>query len=79
MAILYLTNYRQFFPTWGVDRHINSPNALAQSNVTEYNYNFTNTATYDIFAGDHTINLLVGSEAIKDDVKQFSASRHKFC
>ena len=75
---LVLTNYRQFFPTWGVDRHINSPNSLAQSNVTEYNYNFTNTATYDINAGDHVINLLVGTEAIKDDDKQFSASRQNF-
>ena len=75
---LTLTNYRQFFPTWGVDRHINSPNSLAQSNATELNYNFTNTATYDIFLGDHTINLLVGSEAIKDDVKQISASRTNY-
>lgn len=75
---LVLTNYKQFFPTWGVDRHINSPNSLAQSNVTELNYNFTNTITYDIFVGDHTINLLFGSEAIKDNVKQLSASRTNF-
>ncbi len=75
---LVLTNYKQFFPTWGVDRHINSPNSLAQSNTTELNYNFTNTATYDIHAGDHIINLLVGTEAIKDDIKQLSASRTNF-
>jgi TonB-linked SusC/RagA family outer membrane protein len=73
-----LVNYRQFFPTWGVDRHINSPNSLAQSNATEYNYNFTNTAAYDVLLGDHTINVLIGSEAIKDDVKQISASRTNF-
>ena len=75
---LVLTDYKQFFPTWGVDRFINSPNSLAQSNATEYNYNFTNTITYDIFAGKSTINLLAGSEAIKDDVKQQSASRTNF-
>jgi hypothetical protein len=75
---LVLTNYKQFFPTWGVDRFINSPNSLAQSSATELNYNFTNTATYDIFAGDHTINLLIGTEAIKDDVKQQSASRTNY-
>lgn len=75
---LVLYNYKQFFPTWGVDRHINSPNSLAQSNSTELNYNFTNTITYDIFAGDHTINLLAGSEAIKDNIKQTSASRTNF-
>ncbi|HEX5155377.1 MAG TPA: TonB-dependent receptor [Parafilimonas sp.] len=75
---LVLTNYKQFFPTWGVDRFINSPNSLAQASATELNYNFTNTATYDIFAGDHTINLLVGTEAIKDDIKQLSASRTNY-
>ncbi|MGI8950071.1 MAG: TonB-dependent receptor [Chitinophagaceae bacterium] len=73
-----ITNYRQFFPTWGVDRFINSPNALAQSNLNELTYNFTNTGTYDIYLGQHTINLLIGSEAIKDDVKQISASRTNF-
>ncbi len=75
---LVLTDYKQFFPTWGVDRFINSPNSLAQSSATELNYNFTNTATYDILAGDHTINLLIGTEAIKDDVQQLSASRTNY-
>ncbi len=75
---LVLTNYKQFFPTWGVDRFINSPNSLAQSNSTELTYNFTNTATYDIHFADHTINLLAGSEAIKEDIKQTSASRTIF-
>ena len=75
---LVLQNYKQFFPTWGVDRFINSPNSLAQASVTHLNYNFTNTITYDIFAGDHTINLLAGSEAIKDDIKQLSASSQNF-
>ncbi len=74
-----ITDYKQFFPTWGINRFINSPNALAQSNVNELNYNWTNTATYDIHIGsDHTINLLAGTEAIKDDVKQLSASRQNF-
>jgi len=75
---LVLTNYKQFFPTWGVDRFINSPNSLAQASATQLDYNFTNTATYDVFAGDHIINLLVGTEAIKSDVKQLSASRTNY-
>ena len=74
-----ITDYKQFFPTWGINRFINSPNALAQSNANELNYNWTNTATYDIHIGsDHIINLLAGTEAIKDDVKQLSASRQNF-
>ena len=74
-----ITDYRQFFPTWGINRFLNSPNALAQSNANELNYNWTNTATYDIHIGtDHTINLLAGTEAIKDDIRQLSASRQNF-
>ena len=74
-----ITDYRQFFPTWGINRFINSPNSLAQSNGNELNYNWTNTATYAIHIGtDNTINLLAGTEAIKDDVKQVSASRNNF-
>ena len=75
---LVLTNFKQFFPTWGVDRFINSPNSLAQSNARELNYNFTNTATYDVLAGDHTINFLLGTEAIKNDITQESASRTNY-
>ncbi|PJJ75822.1 TonB-linked SusC/RagA family outer membrane protein [Thermoflavifilum aggregans] len=71
--------YRQFFPTWGIDRHINSPNSLAQSVNNEFNYNFTNTLSY-IFnlKKRHVFKILVGSEAIKDDIKTMSASRTNF-
>ncbi len=76
---LILADYKQFFPTWGIDRFLNSPNALAQSNSRELNYNWTNTATYDIHIGsDHSISLLAGSEAIKNNIQQMSASRQNF-
>lgn len=78
-ANLILTDYKQFFKTWGIDRFFNSPNSLAQSNATELNYNWTNTITYDLHLGDrHTINFLAGSEAIKDDIRQLSASRTNY-
>ena len=74
-----IVDYKQFFPTWGIDRFINSPNSLAQSNANEWNYNWTNTATYTFHVGSkHTISLLAGSEAIEDIVKQLSSSRRNF-
>ena len=76
---LMITDYKQFFPTWGVDRFINSPNSLAQSNANEWNYNWTNTATYTFHIGSqHTISLLAGSEAIEDITKQMSAFRRGY-
>jgi TonB-linked SusC/RagA family outer membrane protein len=42
------TDNKQFFETFGVDRFFNSPNSLSQSNTDNLNYNWTNTATYDL-------------------------------
>ena len=76
---LILTEYKQFFKTWGIDRSINSPNSLAQSSDNELNYNWTNTADYTLsFGGKHTLTILAGTEAIKDDVKGLSASRQNY-
>ncbi|MHB1921004.1 MAG: SusC/RagA family TonB-linked outer membrane protein [Chitinophagaceae bacterium] len=76
---LVLSNYKQFYETWGIDRFFNSPNSLAQSNTTEINYNWTNTATYDWRIGNkQSISLLAGSEAIKEDIQALSASRNGF-
>ncbi len=76
---LQFTEYKQFFKTWGIDRFFNSPNSLAQSAANELNYNWTNTATYNMHFGEsHALTLLAGSEVIKDDIKQLSASRTTF-
>ncbi|WDF56701.1 SusC/RagA family TonB-linked outer membrane protein [Mucilaginibacter sp. KACC 22063] len=72
---LIQTDYKQFFETYGIDRFFNSPNSLAQSHTNNLNYNWTNTAIYDLIFGKHTINFLAGSEAIKQDVQGLSASR----
>lgn len=73
------TDYKQFFPTWGIDRHINSPNSLAQSTAKDFNYNWTNTLTYNTsFADKHNLTVLLGTEAIKDRITQMSASRTQF-
>jgi TonB-linked SusC/RagA family outer membrane protein len=76
---LILTDYKQFFPTWGSPARLqNSPNSLAQSSANNFSYNWTNTATYKLEAGKHSLNILVGSEAIYNDSKALSASGKTF-
>lgn len=79
-----LTEYKQFFPTWGgggsgpQGRLQNSPNMLAQSYTNNFNYNWTNTATYDWLMGPHIFNFLVGTEIVHNDTKVLSASNTGF-
>ena len=71
-----ITDYKQFFATWGIDRFLNSPNSLAQSNTNQFDYNWTNTATYNLtLAQKHVFNFLVGSEVIKSNTQALGASR----
>lgn len=73
---LILTEYKQFFPTWGGPvRYQNTTNSLAQSFSNNFTYNWTNTATYNWTKGDHAVEVLVGSEAIENTSRQLSASR----
>jgi TonB-linked SusC/RagA family outer membrane protein len=73
-----ITDYKQFFKTYGIDRSFNSPPQLAQSNTREFNYNWTNTATYDLPLGKHNFNVLFGTEAIKNTTAAMSASRRGY-
>ncbi|OGX91970.1 SusC/RagA family TonB-linked outer membrane protein [Hymenobacter coccineus] len=73
-----ITDYKQFFKTFGIDRSFNSPAQLAQSNTTDFNFNWTNTAVYDLSVGKSTFAILVGSEAIKNNSRGISASRRGY-
>ena len=76
---LVITDFKQFFAIWGSDRSLNSPGSLARSNANQFDYNWTNTLTYNIKLDDkQTINLLAGSEAIKSRTNGLSASRSIF-
>jgi TonB-dependent starch-binding outer membrane protein SusC len=75
---LIITDYKQFYPTWGIQRIQNSPNALNQSNTNNFNYNWTNTATYDILMGKQSLNILAGTEIIYNDTKEISAAETGF-
>lgn len=72
------TDNKQFFETFGIDRSFNSPNSLSQSNSDNLNYNWTNTATYNLTLGKSVFKFLGGSELIKQDVQALSASRTGF-
>lgn len=74
-----ITDYKQFFATWGIDRFLNSPNSLAQSNTNQFDYNWTNTATYNLtLAEKHVFTFLAGSELVKSNTQALSASRNTF-
>ena len=73
-----ITDYKQFFKTFGIDRSFNSPPQLAQSNANEFNYNWTNTANYTLPLGKSTFDILLGTEAIKNNARAFSASRRGY-
>ncbi len=76
---LIITNYRQFYATWGSPQRLqNSPNSLAQYNQNNFNYNWTNTATYEWSRDKHTVNILAGTEIIYNDTKLLSASNSNF-
>jgi len=73
-----ITDYKQFFRTFGIDRSFNSPAQLAQSNAKDFNYNWTNTAVYDLPIGKSTFSFLLGTEAIKNNSQAISASRRGY-
>ncbi|AXY72754.1 TonB-dependent receptor [Paraflavitalea soli] len=74
-----ITDYKQFYPTWGSPQRLqNSPNSLAQSNTNNFNYNWTNTATYDWKLDKHQFNFLAGTEIIFNRSQLLSASNSNF-
>jgi TonB-linked SusC/RagA family outer membrane protein len=79
-----LTEYKEFFPTWGgggtgvQNRLQNSPNNLAQKYTNNFNYNWTNTATYDWVKDKSSVNILAGTEIVYNDTKVISASQTNF-
>lgn len=75
---LIFTDYKQFYGTYGADRHFNTPSSLAQSHNQNLNYNWTNTATYDLNLDKHALSFIVGTEIIKQDQIGISASRTNY-
>jgi TonB-linked SusC/RagA family outer membrane protein len=91
---LNITDYKQFFPTYGTPaddpyqgsgytgnlgpqpvQTTNSPNSLAESTNNDLNYNWTNTATYNLSFKKNQFTFLAGTEIIKQDQEGIGASR----
>lgn len=71
-------NYKQFFGTYGADRHFNTPSSLAQTQMLDFTYNWTNTATYDLKLDKHDLSFIAGTEIVVENVQNLSASRAGF-
>jgi len=56
----------------------NSPISLAESTNNDLNYNWTNTATYDLNFKKNAFTFLAGTEIIKQDQQGIGASRTSF-
>lgn len=53
-------------------------NSLALQQTNDLTLTWTNTANYQLQAGEHRINILAGTEAIRQDVQGFGAFREGF-
>lgn len=74
-----LTDFRQFFPTWGSPQRLqNSPNSLTLTNNNNFRYNWTNTAIYDLTLNKHVFNFLAGTEIIYQRSRNIAASNSNF-
>ncbi|RYY26797.1 MAG: SusC/RagA family TonB-linked outer membrane protein, partial [Sphingobacteriaceae bacterium] len=73
-----ISDYKQFFATWGINRFLNSPNSLAQSTSRQFDYNWTNTATYNLTLDKHVFNFLAGTEIIRSNSQALSGSQQRF-
>jgi TonB-linked SusC/RagA family outer membrane protein len=72
-----ITEYKQFNRTWGT-RNINATGSLGQSSGDNFNYNWTNTGTYNWEMDKHALSFLAGTELIFNDTKGFSGSQQNY-
>lgn len=71
-------NLRSFSPTFDEILAINNTNSLATSNSFNYQFSFSNTLNYKKYFGDHSIDVLLGQEAIEYHYENFSAAVSEF-
>lgn len=71
-------NQRRFDRNWGTLNRINNPNGLTVTDSDFQGVTFSNFATYEKSFGDHTLNFLLGTEAIKNQTYVFSATDNNF-
>ncbi len=72
------SNQRRFDRNWGTGNRINNPNQLAVSDGRFQTLTFSNFANYTKALGEHHFIFLLGTEAIKVENYELSASEKNF-
>jgi TonB-linked SusC/RagA family outer membrane protein len=62
----------------GTEGPIRSFNSLSLQESKELTFTWTNTATYNLVFGKHRLNLLAGTEAVRNDFQTFGAAVTNF-
>ncbi|WP_276166400.1 SusC/RagA family TonB-linked outer membrane protein [Zobellia alginiliquefaciens] len=71
-------NYRQFSQTFDEILVTNNTNSLSTSNSFNYQFSFTNTLNYKKRFGNHSLDVLLGQEAIEYNYENFGAEVSEF-
>ncbi|CAM4322426.1 SusC/RagA family TonB-linked outer membrane protein [Zobellia nedashkovskayae] len=71
-------NLRSFSPTYDEILAINNTNSLSTSNSFNYQFSFSNTLNYKKRFGDHSVDVLLGQEAIEYHYEDFGAEVSEF-
>lgn len=62
----------------GTEGPIRSFNSLALQETKDFTFTWTNTLNYNVQLGEHRINILAGTEAVRENFSTFGASTTNF-
>ena len=62
----------------GNEGPVNSTNSLTEQESKDFTFTWTNTLTYNLTLGKSRLNLLAGTEEVRDDYSTFGASTTNF-
>ena len=79
MGLDYRYNtYRLFNKTWGTNNRIHETNGLTVRNNENSNWTVNSTLNHSLTFGDHSLNYLVGAEAVHNHENVLSAANEDF-
>ncbi len=70
--------HKQFTETWGTNDRIGYPGSVHLNDWQTAMMNWVNTLNYNASFGEHNINLLLGSEALKNSTYSHSSSDSRY-
>ena len=76
---VWISQDHTFSSNYGTNLRVNSPNTLVESNITSQNMLWNNTIRYNKIINDvHSINVLIGTEAVSNSSLFQTASDRNF-